>query len=361
MTFEGYSSSLLEDAHAPYLSGIPLAPHYCWPIWRFGRVLQPLGGVSLEVEVAQAIGALFEPGHPAALRYLKEGVAEVQALAAASGGRLLRDWPSHLRFNSPAFVELEKTWSPDEILVTYSFVPIIRLPRVIVEIGQGSWLVRESLTICGYPAKSKAWLTASLIAYEGRPTDEVPLLRADLNAARRSLSAFAKDSLAALIRYYLKVLNDDTRSLTLETPLHFQELESLAETEIVSLASSVDLQQAFERLEDRGFKQFRSEAADELFPGAREALDFLEWTEESTELPKSGEWEPGRPKILAIYAEQPACGSVRALVIPRIGTTENRTWYAALTELARVPDQPTKLPLSESAGRFLAMEFGRYF
>lgn len=350
---------MLEDTKTAFVPGSGTGSHYCWPVWRFGRVLQP-HGEPLEVDEAQEIGALFAPGQPAATRYLTQGIAELLELAAGSGGHLLQGWPAHLRHGSKAFRELESTWRPDEILVTYSYVPIIRLPRVIVEIGRGSWLVRESLTICGYPAKSKAWVTASLIAYKGQPTDEVPLSKVDLCAAREAIDTFVKGALAALVGYYLKVLNEDTRSLGLENSLHFRELEPLAETEIVSLASSVDLRDALEVLEERGFRRFREEASEGLFPGALEALDFLAWTNQA-EVPGHGEWRPGRPKILAIYAEEPACGSVRALVIPRIGSAENRTWYASLTELSRVKDQPTSFPLSESAGRFLAMEYGRYF
>jgi hypothetical protein len=293
--------------------------------------LQPQGAASLEVEAAQEIGSLFEPGKPSAVRYLKERIAELQDLAAGSGGHLRREWPEHLGHGSTPFRELESTWRPEEILITYSYVPIVRLPRLVVEIGEGSWQVRESLTICGFPAKSKAWVTASLIAYQGQPTDEVPLSRRDLGAARGAFDAFVKDALATLIGYYLRVLNEDTRTLPLEKPIHFRELEPRAETEIVSLASSVDLRDALDVLEKRGFEQFRSEASAGLFPGAPEVHDFLEWTDQ-IEMPGGGEWHRGRPKVLAIYAEQPACGSVRALVIPRISSVENRTWYAALTE-----------------------------
>jgi hypothetical protein len=285
---------------------------------------------------------------------------QLRGLATAAGGRFWRDWPASLRYGSKAFLNLEETWRPEEMVITYSYVPIIRLPRFVIDIGATSWLVRESLTICGVPAKSKAWITSTLVAYEGRPTDEVPLSGRDLTAARSALDLFVKGAFPTLVEYYLTVLNEDTESLRLEKPVHFRELERVAETEIVSLASDVDLRDALEVLEERGYKQFRSEAAEGLFPGAREALAFLQWTEQAA-VPGDGEFHPGRPKTLAIYAEQPACGSVRALVISRIDATQNRTWYAALTELKQVADQPTSFPLSESTGRFLSMEYGRYF
>lgn len=354
------TTAVLDDPQAAFLPDGGPATFYCWPVWRFGRVLQPNADVRLEVEIAQKIGSLFAAGQPAAQRYLSERISEWQRLATDLKGQLHQDWPSNLTHRSEACRELERTWRPQEILVTYSFVPIIRLPRVVLELGESTWLVRESLTICGYPAKSKTWITASLIAYKGQTTDETPLSKADLDAVRGAVDAFIKSSLAGLILYYLKVLNQDTGSLQLEKPLHVRELEPLAETEIVSLASNVDLRDALEVLEEKGFQRFRSEASEGLFPGALEALDFLEWTEQ-TGMPGGGEWQPGRPKVLAIYAEQPACGSVRALVLPKIGSAENRTWYAALTELKQVEDQPTRFPLSESAGRFLATEYGRYF
>jgi len=354
------ASSVLEDTKVRLVPDHEPAAFYCWPVWRFGRVLQPHGGKVLEVEAAQEIGTLFEPGQPAARRYLTDRIAALQELASRSGGSLLTDWPRHLRYTTKAFRELKSTWLPEEILTTYSYVPIIRLPRFLVQIGQSTWLVRESLTICGFPAKSKTWVTASLLTYEGQPTDAVSLSKVDLDAGRQAFDAFVRGSLASLSDYYLKVLNEDTRSLSGMKPLRIRKLEPLAETEIVSLASNVDLRNALEALEEKGFRRFQSEASKGKFSGAREVLDFLQWVDQ-VEMPDGGEWRPGRPKILAIYAEEPACGSVRALVIPKIDSTQNRTWYAALTELKQAEKQPTSFPLSESAGRFLAREYGRYF
>lgn len=361
MTPLGSLASTLEDTRAAATAvaeRVP-GPNYVWPVWRYGRVLSPVGAESLPVNDAQQIGSLFEPGKPAAVRYLGERTVELKETAVREGGVYRRDWPAHLKYGSEPFQELERMWNPEEILLTYSFVPIVRLPRFVVEVGEGAWQVRESLTICGSPSKSKAWLTASLIAYRGEPADSVPLGRTNLAAARGAFEPFARAVLTSLVEYYLKVLNEDTRSLRLETPLHVRHFVTKAETEIVSLASGVDLGEAFDALEREGLRKFRLQASQDLFPGAREVLDFLEWTD-SHAGPSRGEGQQGRPKILAIYAEEPACGSVRALVIPRIGA-ENRTWYAALSE-RRQPEKPvTCFPLSEAAGRFLAKEYGRYF
>lgn len=359
MTPLGNLASTLEDTRAAATAvaeRVP-GPNYVWPVWRYGRVLSPVGAESLAVGDAQQIGRLFEPGGLAAVRYLGERTAELKLVAVRAGGIYRRDWPEHLKYGSEPFQELERMWNPEEILITYSFVPIVRLPRFVVEIGEGAWQVRESLTICGSPSKSKAWLTASLIAYRGEPADSVPLNGNSLINARDAFEPFADAVLASLIEYYLKVLNEDTSSLPLEAPLHVRKFDIKAETEIVSLASGVDLGEAFDVLEREGLHKFKLEASRDLFPGAREVLDFLEWTDGGV---GRGKWQPGRPKILAIYAEEPACGSVRALVMPRIGE-ENRTWYAALAE-RRQPEKPvTCFPLSEAAGRFLAKEYGRYF
>ncbi|HWM91687.1 MAG TPA: hypothetical protein VN493_13045 [Thermoanaerobaculia bacterium] len=353
-------ASTLEEARLEEVAESAAGHNYVWPIWRYGRVLSPVGAESLAVDDAQQIGGLFEQGQPAAVRYLGERTTELKKIASGAGGTYLRDWPEHLRYGSAPFRELERTWHPEEIFLTYAFVPIVRLPRFVVEIGGGAWQVRESLTICGSPAKSKAWLTASLIAYHGEPADSVPLDRNNLVAARNTFEPFARAALTSLVGYYLKVLKEDTRSLPLEAPLQIRELAPMAETEIVSLASGVDLGRAFDALESNGLTRFKLEASRGLFPGAREVLDFLEWTE-SPEGPGRGEWQPGRPKILAIYAEEPACGTVRALVIPRIGAESNRTWYAALAERRQPEKPPSCYPLSEATGRFLAKEYGRYF
>jgi hypothetical protein len=362
MTPLGDLASTLEDTHAAATAVAERTSrlNYVWPVWRYGRVLSPLGAESLPVGDAQQIGKLFEPGKPAARRYLDERTAELNREAARAGGTYVRDWPQRLRYGSEPFQDMERTWRPEEILITYSFVPIVRLPRFVIEVGDGAWEVRESLTICGSPAKSKAWVTASLIAYCGEPADSVPLDRNNVIAARNAFEPFARAALASLIRYYLEVLNEDTRSLPLESPLHIRELAPMADTEIVSLASGVDLGKAFDALESKGLKRFHLEASQGLFPGALEVLDFLDWTD-SPEGPGRGEWQSGRPKILAIYAEEPACGTVRALVIPRIDAESSRTWYAALAERRQPEKPPSCYPLSEAAGRFLAKEYGRYF
>lgn len=361
MNSSSSSASALENTH----SGATFAPdsegsNYFWPVWRFGRVLQPNGADSLAATVAQQIGSLFESGSLAAMRYLTERTRELRAQASRVEGTYIRDWPEHLRHASEASAELAEIWNPEEILVSYSFVPIIRLPRFVVEIAGSTWQIRESLTICGSPAKSKAWVTATLVAFCNRPTDIAPLSKSDLDAARAAFEPFVQGALASLVSYYLKVLNEDTKTLALEKPLHIYELAPLAETEIVSLSSGVDLGDALNLLEEKGFQRFCSEAAQGLFPGAREVLDFLEWTD-SVKAPEGVAWRAGRPKILAIYAEEPACGALRALVIPRINADQNRTWYAAITEQRTAEKQPTRAPLSESAGRFLAREYGRYF
>jgi hypothetical protein len=358
-TWQSSASALADtDAGVAFATGGNPAANFFWPVWRFGRVLLPVGAESLPVSDAQQIGSLFGPGKPAASRYHIERTAELWKMVDQWGGSYLRDWPQYLRYGTGPYLELEKKWHPEEILISYSFVPIIRLPQFIVEIRGGCWQVRESLTVCGSPAKSKAWITASLIAYNGQPTETAPLSKADLGEARRAFGPFAQASLVSLIAFYQKVLNEDTRSLSLEAPLHIHALKPVAETEIVSMASGVRLGAAFDQLEVKGFRRFCSEAGQSQ--EGREVLDFLEWTD-SIEIPGAGEWQRGRPKILAIYAEEPACGSIRALVIPRIHTEQNRTWYAALTEQRTPPNPTTHIPLSESAGRSLAKEYGRYF
>lgn len=356
--WSGTASSLEDTRSGTVLVTGEAAPNYFWPVWRFGRVLQPEGTERLSVEDAQEIGSLFLPGQPAALRYLSARVDTLRKEAGDAGGQYYRDWPEHLKPSSTALMELANTWRPEEILITYSFVPIIRFPRFIVEVGPDTWQVRESLTVCGFPSQSKAWVTASLVARHGKPTDEFALSMTQLASVRRAFKPFADSALASLVHYYVQVLNEDTLHLKLEKALHIRELGGVAGTEILSLASGVDLGKALEELEKRGLQHFRAEGG--RLPGAREVLDFLKWTD-SVEMPSHGEWRSGRPKILAIYADEPACGPVRALVMSRISVNDNRTWYAALAERRQPEKQPTCVPLSESAGRFLAKEYGRYF
>lgn len=360
------SASVLEDTNPAGTfadEGAVDRPGYCWPVWRFGRVLQPEGGQSLDVSTAKEIGALFAANQPAARRYHHDRMESLVRLAVEVGGSLVRQWPARLRLGTRSFRELERLWNPEEILVTYSFVPIVRLPRFLVELDGCTWQIRESLTICGAPARSKVWITASLLTFQGRSTDREPLTRTDLLAARQAFGRFSERALEKLTGYYLDVLNEDSRCLSFAEPIHFERFTTLAETEIVSLASGEDLSEAFNCLEEKGLRWFRSEAAAAGIPGARQTLDFLEWTDQPG-VPDVQSWEPVRPKILAIYADQPACGSVRALVVPRVeqrGGDIARTWYAALTEVRETEQQPTSFPLSESAGGFIAKEYGRYF
>ena len=81
---------------------------------------------------------------------------------------------------------------------------IVRLPHRLLELGSALWHVRESLTVCGDPAKSKVWFTASLIAWRGAPTDLVPLTRSDLDSARDHLDRFMAGALESLVGYYLQ-------------------------------------------------------------------------------------------------------------------------------------------------------------
>jgi hypothetical protein len=358
MALSGSLASVLEDSFSQSAAVIGDVANYYWPVWRYGQILRPAGGESLQVSDAKKIGALFEPGRPAVVRYLGERTAELRKDIAHLGGKHWREWPQHLRYGSKPFQDLEDTWQPEKAVITYSFVPIIRLPRFVVEIGGASWQARESLTVCGEPANSKAWVTASLIAYNGKPTDSVPLDRDEIGDAWRHLEAFARASLASLIQYYRQVLNEDTAGLPLEKRVRFGGFEVLTETEIVSVASRIHLERAFDLLEKTGVRRFRRDAPES--PENRVVLDFLDWTESGSSF-GPGAWEAGKAKILAIYAEEPACGSVRTLVIPRLDHDRNRTGYALLSERLH-PEKPvTCYPLSEAAGRFLAMEYGRYF
>ncbi|HEX3131315.1 MAG TPA: hypothetical protein VH394_28520 [Thermoanaerobaculia bacterium] len=332
--------------------------NFCWPVWRYGQVLRPADGESLLVSDAKQIGPLFEPGGLAVVRYLRERMAELERDVARLGGKLWREWPAHLRHGSEPFQVLEKTWDPENAVISYSFVPIVRLPAFLVEMGGASWRVRESLTICGEPAKSKAWITASLIAWRDNPTDSRPMGRQEVGEARRHLSALTCASLASLTRYYQKVLCEDTADLSLERQPPSGGFDVVAEVEIVSVASSLQLNTAFDLLETTGVRRFSEEAPND--EPSRAVLDFLDWTASDSSF-GPGDWEPGKAKILAIYANEPACGTVRALVVPRLDSRRNRTAYAVLSERIR-PEKPVNCyPLSEAAGRFLAMEFGRYF
>jgi hypothetical protein len=340
-------------------------PHaYCWPVWRFGRVLEPRGGQALTVEAAQEVGTLFEPAAPSMERYLTERRDVLRLLVERSGGEVLEKWPAGLK-RSPAIQALQKIWRPKESLITYSFVPIIRLPNMLVTLGEGLlWEFRESLTICGYPAKSKIWLTASLVAYRGLPTDESALTREQVDAARAELSNLMSEALDTLMDYYLKVLNDDTELLVPQLSIRFDGFDRLAETEIVGVAASIDLTEIFNSLEELGLTQLRNREREMPRLGSREILDFLDWTDQLEGFSDGRSLERGRPKLLSIYADQPSCGSVRALVIPRLLSKENRTWYTALTELKLTEDQDRlegMIPLSESACRYTAREFGRFF
>jgi hypothetical protein len=335
------------------------APHpYCWPVWRFGHVLETKGGEKLRVETAQEIGGLFKAGRPSLIRYLQERLDGLRRLARECGGRLLEEWPAKLE-RSPAIQALQNIWRAAESWISYSFVPIVRLPHRLLELGPTLWHVRESLTVCGDPAKSKVWFTASLIALRGAPTDLVPLTRSDLDSAREHLGRFMKGALEGLVAYYLKVLNEDTAKLSLPQPVCFESLEILARTEIASLAASMDLRAGFDLLDEQGMTRLREEAGQQRFAGSQEILDFLDWTDWLGGGPRGNNWVAGRPKLLAIYADNPSCGSVRALVIPRMIPAENRTWYTLLTEIKEKPEG--KFPLSESACRFTAREYGRYF
>jgi hypothetical protein len=355
-------SGLVSTLEVPFSTAVIAdVTNYYWPVWRYGQILRPAGGESLRVSDAQEVGSLFGPDKPAARRYLDKRRPELKKAAEKLGGRYLSEWPQHLsRFDSEPFEDLKRKWKPKEIFITYSFVPIIRLPRFAVEIGDCSWQVRESLTVCGAPSQSKAWITASLVAYDGKPADSVPLGRRELDDARSLLEPFAHDALESLIRYYQQVLNEDAASLALENQLRFDGFEVVTGTEIVSLASGVDLGEAFDRIEKEGLGKFRREASKNPVPGSLEVLDFLKWTE-SHESPGGSGWQEGKAKMLVIYADEPACGSVRGLVIPRLNKEKNRTWYAVLAERL-LPERPvTCFPLSEAAGRFLATEYGRYF
>jgi hypothetical protein len=330
---------------------------YCWPVWRFGRVLDAEGGERLRIETAQEIGGLFQAGRPSLVRYLQERLDDLDRLARQCGGRLLDEWPSRLE-ESPGIQALRKIWRASESWISYSFVPIVRLPHRLLELGSALWHVRESLTVCGDPAKSKVWFTASLIALRGAPTDRTPLTRPELDAARGYLDSLMAGALEGLVRYYLQVLNEDTAQLSLRQPIHFKSLDVAAQTEIVSVAASVDLSAWFDVLDEQGLTRLREEAAQHRLAGAQEILDFLGWTDQLSG-PGCRNWQAGRPKVLAIYAENPSCGSVRALMVPRVFPQENRTWYTLLTEAKEKPEW--KFPLSESASRFTAREYGRYF
>lgn len=356
----GYSSSTLEDTHAGVATGGQAGPNFFWPVFRYGRILVPEGGNSLRVSDAQEIGSLFEPGGPAARRYREVRTPELRKEVELFGGRYHREWPGFLNYGSAPFKDLKRHWNPDAIVITYSFVPIVRLPRFVVEIGDSAWQVRESLTVCGAPSRSKAWVTASLVTCNGRPADASPLSRSELDGARSHLHRLAQVALDSLIRYYQQVLNEDAACLPLTKRPRISGFEVVTETEIVSLASGVDLGQAFDLLERDGFGRFRREAPENPTPGNREVLDFLEWAESHGSI-DGGHWSEGSPKMLVIYADDPSCGSVRALMVPRIDAENDRTWYALLSEKLR-PERPvTCYPLSEAAGRFFATEYGRYF
>jgi hypothetical protein len=335
------------------------APHaYCWPVWRFGRVLDTLGGERLSVETAQEIGNLFEAGGRSLRRYLKERLQLFRRLAARCAGELSSSRPPEIE-GSEAIRHLRTHWRESDSLITYSFVPIVRLPSLLLKLEETLWHVRESLTICGEPAKSKVWFAASLIAFRGCPTDQFPLTRLDLDSARNQLDPIAGEALNDVADYYLRALNEDTAHLRLQQPVHFERFELRAHTEIVSVAASQDLDAGFDILDEQGLTRLREKASQNQFAGAREVRDFLEWTEQLGRGPEGKTWMAGRPKLLAIYAENPSCGSVRALVVPRLIPEANRTWYTLLTEALQRPEW--KVPLSESASRFTAREYGRYF
>jgi hypothetical protein len=173
------------------------------------------------------------------------------------------------------------------------------------------------------------------------------------------LGPLAEEALKDLISYYLRVLNEDTVQLGLQPPLRFEGLESRASTEIMSIAATEDLGKGFDILDEQGLARLRDEAGRNQFAGAAAILDFLDWTERLDRGPEGEAWQAGRPKLLAIYAEKPSCGSVRALMVTRIIPAQNRTWYTLLTEVKEKPEWP--FPLSESAGRFTAREYGRFF
>lgn len=356
MGSETASTLELEEAESAVV-GAP-GRNFCWPVWRYGQVLRPAGGESLQVSDAKQIGPLFEPDGRAIVRYLGKRMAELRESVTRLGGKLWREWPEHLRLRSEPFRQLESNWDSENAVIAYSFVPIVRLPAFLVEMGGASWRVRESLTICGEPAKSKAWITASLLSWRGNPTDSKPLDREEVGEARRHLSAFTCASMASLTQYYQDVLREDTTDLQLERRPPSGGFEVVTEVEIVSMASGLQLKTAFDLLEATGVRRFSAEAPDD--EPNRAVRDFLAWTESKTSF-GPGAWEKGKAKILAIYANEPACGSVRALVVTRLDSKRNRTAYAVLSERIR-PEKPVNCyPLSEAAGRFLAMEYGRYF
>lgn len=336
------------------------ACNFSWPVFRLGRVLRLAGEQRLRVETAQKLGTLFAASEPASVRYLTRRRQELAALAAEHGAVLSHTWGSRDRFfGSKAVEELRRRWQPDAILVTYSFVPVVRLPDFLLEIGPCLWHARESLTVCGYPSLSKVWLTASLVGFEGAPTDSAPLSGRDVTAAMAGLHRFGLAAIESLQEYYQRVLAEDALSLNLEEVVPADGFGVDSEVRIVSLAASNDLGKAFDELDREGFTTFHQRLSDNGFPGADLVADFLRLTESLPGDLTGGTWTAGTPKILDIFADQPSCGTVRSLVIPYLSPPQQRICYTALAEVREKP--LTTSPISEAASRSLAREYGRSF
>jgi len=336
------------------------ARNYAWPVFRLGRVLRLAGEQRLRVETAQQLGFLFGASQPAGVRYLTLRRQDLAALAAAHGVGLAHTWGSHDRFfGSKAVREVRQRWRPDAILVTYSFVPVVRFPDFLLEIGPFLWQARESLTVCGYPSLSKVWLTASLIASRGAPTDSAPVSERDVTAAVAGLHRFSLEAIESLQEYYRQVLAEDAPAAGLDEAVPADGFEVESEVRIVSVAASHDLGEAFDVLDREGFASFHDRLSGNGFPGADLVADFLRLAESLPGELADATWVAGTPKILDIFADQPSCGTVRSLVIPYLLPAQQRICY---TSLAEVRDKPlTTSPISEAASRSLAKEYGRSF
>lgn len=326
----------------------PAGEIYHWPVWRFGTVLALPDGVQVTVSQAQELGEHFQKDGWAARRYNRERPGAIQEAAVEAGARLVTSAAAGV----PAWLAA----SESQIRVTYHVVPVVRFPRRFIELEGALWLLREGLTVCGHPSRSKVWLAASLIAVEGASTLVRPIQRDEVYDHRQRLEPMRQKWMAGLRCFYQGLVREHV--LEPEAPAVAQQdlFSTFAEVEILGLSVDADLNTLLDRVERRGVGAISQGGEDE-----RPLRDFLDLAEQPGGLPSTGQWVRGRPKMLDVYDEEALYREpLRALVVPYL-PTENvlKVWYGCVSALCKGPG--LKAISSEMTTRALTQEYGRCY
>ena len=337
-----------------------------WPVWRFGQVLKPVSSTGLTVPEAQEIGELFEEtkGHPgrAARRYRSEHMLQVQDAVARQGGHARFAGPEFDALNDALPAPLRRSDLTSSIRVGYQFVPIVRFPRFFVELDGRNWLVREGITVCGNPAKSKTWLAFSLVSQRGQSLESNAISLRDLTAIRRQLAVLRDELNSLLTTYYQSVLAEDVPQEPIEvSPI--LDLELTRSIEIVGMLGN-GVEHALEAVDEIGLV-----AALEQQQALGRSLfaDFLSWCARfepasASTRPRSPEDPMTNPgyKMVDIYPEEALFDPARFLVTPKSfqsGAVDS-SWYGML---APRDASPVRSSITELATTYLAEEIGRSY